>query len=59
MVNQATLKPDLEALKLQEKQCDFEISDKSHGRIKIRKIWVSTELNEYLNFPCMSHVFLY
>ena len=29
-----------------------------HGRIETRKIWVSTELNGYLNFPHVGQVFM-
>jgi predicted transposase YbfD/YdcC len=29
-----------------------------HGRIEIRKIWTTTELNGYLNFPHVGQVFL-
>jgi predicted transposase YbfD/YdcC len=29
-----------------------------HGRIEIRKIWTTTELNEYLNFPHVQQAFL-
>ena len=29
-----------------------------HGRIEIRKIWVTTELNEYVNFPHVGQVFM-
>jgi predicted transposase YbfD/YdcC len=29
-----------------------------HGRIEIRKIWTTTELNDYLNFPHVGQAFL-
>ena len=29
-----------------------------HGRIEIRKIWTSTDLNEYLDFPYVGQVFM-
>jgi predicted transposase YbfD/YdcC len=29
-----------------------------HGRIETRKIWVTTELNDYLNFPHVAQAFL-
>ena len=29
-----------------------------HGRIEIRKIWITTELNDYLNFPHVGQAFL-
>jgi hypothetical protein len=28
-----------------------ETLDKAHGRLEIRRIWTSTELNDYLDFP--------
>ena len=28
-----------------------------HGRVETRKIWVSTELNEYLDFPYVGQIF--
>jgi predicted transposase YbfD/YdcC len=28
-----------------------------HGRIEIRKIWTTTELNNYLDFPCVGQAF--
>lgn len=31
--------------------------DKAHGRIEIRRIWTSTELNDYLDFPYVRQVF--
>jgi len=31
--------------------------DKGHGRIEIRRIWTTTELNEYIEFPCMNQAF--
>lgn len=55
--NQPTLKADIEALNLNEEPCDFETVNKGHGRLEIRKIWCSTELNRYLKFPCVSQVF--
>lgn len=55
--NQPTLKSDIVDLNLQDKPCDFETVDKGHGRLEIRRIWVSSELNTFLNFPCISQVF--
>ena len=31
--------------------------DKGHGRIEIRRIWTSTKLNDYLDFPYLNQVF--
>jgi predicted transposase YbfD/YdcC len=33
-------------------------TDSGHGRIEIRKIWTSTELNDYLDFPCLGQIFM-
>lgn len=55
--NQPTLKTDIESLNLQENQCDFEETDKGHGRLEVRRIWVNSELNDYVKFPCVSQVF--
>jgi len=33
-----------------------ETVDKGHGRIEIRRIWTSTELNKYLDFPHVGQV---
>ena len=35
-------------------QCD----PPDHGRIEIRKIWTTTELNDYLDFPYVGQAFL-
>ena len=32
-------------------------TDYGHGRIEIRKIWISTELNDYLDFPYLGQIF--
>lgn len=32
-------------------------TDKGHGRLEIRQIWCSTELNDYLEFPYVRQVF--
>lgn len=31
--------------------------DKAHGRLELRQVWTSTELNDYLCFPYVSQVF--
>lgn len=33
------------------------LSDKAHGRLEIRHIWTSAELNGYLDFPHVGQVF--
>jgi len=35
-------------------QCD----PPDHGRIEVRKIWTTTELNDYLNFPHVGQAFM-
>ena len=30
--------------------------DKGHGRIELREIWTSTEINDYVNFPHVKQV---
>jgi len=38
---------------------DFVLFDPpDHGRIETRKIWITTELNGYLNFPYVQQVFV-
>jgi predicted transposase YbfD/YdcC len=38
---------------------DFVLTDTpDHGRIEIRKIWTTTELNHYLNFPHIAQAFI-
>ena len=50
--NQPSLFEDI-ALYFEDRQDpDFVYCDPpDHGRIEIRKIWTTTELNDYLNFP--------
>jgi len=36
----------------------FTTTDGDHGRLEIRKIWVTTELNAYLNFPHVGQAFM-
>jgi len=35
-----------------------ETCDKGHGRLEIRRIWTSTERNDYLDFPYVAQVFV-
>jgi predicted transposase YbfD/YdcC len=35
---------------------EAETIDKNHGRLEIRKIWTSTEINNYVNFPYCAQV---
>ena len=57
--NQPTLKNDI-ALHFQQRGApDFaEPPTPEHGRIETRRIWCSTALNDYLDFPDLGQVFL-
>jgi len=55
--NQPTLRADIAALNLDKEAPHYETTEKSHGRVESRKIWVSTELNDYLDFPDVGQVF--
>ena len=37
---------------------NFTTTDGDHGRLETRKIWVTTELNGYLNFPHVGQAFM-
>lgn len=56
--NQATLLNDIAFLFQDRRAPNFVTHDPpDHGRIETRKIWTSTELNGYLNFPHVGQVF--
>lgn len=56
--NQATLLNDIAFLFQDRRDPHCVIHDPpDHGRIETRKIWTSTELNGYLNFPHVGQVF--
>ncbi len=55
--NQPTLKTHIEDLHLTDSPPEHQTTDKGHGRIEIRSIWTSDELNEYLEFPHVKQVF--
>ena len=57
--NQATLLGDI-ALFFQDRgEPDFvECTPGDHGRIEIRKIWTTTQLNTYLDFPHVKQAFM-
>jgi predicted transposase YbfD/YdcC len=47
------------ALYFKDRQApDFVQVDSNHGRIEIRKIWITTELNGYLSFPHLEQAFV-
>lgn len=56
--NQPTLKAHIEDLHLTDSPPQHQTTDKGHGRIEVRSIWTSEELNEYLEFPYVRQVFL-
>jgi hypothetical protein len=57
--NQPTLEQDIAALFAGRGAADFvEVSPPDHGRIETRRIWCSTRLNEYVDFPHVGQVFL-
>lgn len=57
--NQAGLLEDLEFYFRHRGQPDFvEHTPPDHGRIETRKIWTTTELNAYLDFPHVGQAFL-
>jgi predicted transposase YbfD/YdcC len=57
--NQPTLESDI-ALTFKDRGVPnyTEVSPPEHGRIQTRRIWCSTELNDYLDFPHVGQVFL-
>jgi predicted transposase YbfD/YdcC len=57
--NQPTLERDIALLFEKRGAADFvEITPPDHGRIETRRIWCSSALNGYLDFPHVGQVFL-
>ena len=57
--NHPTLLKDLQFFFQHRGEPDDILQDPpDHGRIEIRKIWVTTELNNYLNFPHVQQAFV-
>jgi predicted transposase YbfD/YdcC len=57
--NQPTLERDIALLFEQREAADFvELTPANHGRIETRRIWCSSALNAYLDFPHLAQVFL-
>jgi predicted transposase YbfD/YdcC len=57
--NQPTLERDIALLFKQREAADFvELTPANHGRIETRRIWCSSALNAYLDFPYLAQVFL-
>ena len=57
--NQPTLLADIEFYFWNRQEPDFiDNAPPDHGRIETRKIWITTELNGYLNFPYVGQAFV-
>ena len=58
--NQKTLLEDIELFfkNTNDKPDHVTIDSPNHGRIETRKIWVTAQLNEYLNFPYVGQAFM-
>ena len=57
--NQPTLLQDIEFFFLDRKAPDYiDHAPPDHGRIETRKIWTTTELNDYLDFPHVGQAFV-
>jgi predicted transposase YbfD/YdcC len=57
--NQPSLERDIALLFAKRAAADFvELTPANHGRIETRRIWCSTALNAYLDFPHLAQVFL-
>ena len=58
--NQPTLETDIALVFKDRRAPDYtEVSPPEHGRIETRRIWCSTELNNYIDFPYVGQVFLH
>jgi len=56
--NQPTLLSDIELYFRNRQEPDYiDHAPLDHGRIETRKIWITTELNDYLNFPHVGQAF--
>jgi predicted transposase YbfD/YdcC len=55
--NQPTLKTHIEDLHLIDSPPHDQTTDKGHGRIEVRSIRISEELNDYVEFPYVRQVF--
>lgn len=57
--NQNTLLNDVKLFFQDRNEPDFvTIDPPAHGRIETRKIWITSELNDYLNFPHVAQAFV-
>ena len=55
--NQRNMLQDVVDLNFGDFPPEATTTDKGHGRLELRSIWTSTELNDYLNFPYVVQVF--
>lgn len=55
--NQATLLEDMKRCFRDRQEPDFTETDSGHGRIETRRIWTTTELNTYLDFPYVQQAY--
>ncbi len=56
--NQRSVLQDVALWFQDRKQPDFvQSTPQDHGRIEMRKIWTTTKLNDYLDFPCVGQAF--
>lgn len=56
--NQPTLRQDIEeAFKHRHKPNYVEVTPPDHGRVEIRRIWTTSKLNDYLDFPHVGQAF--
>ncbi len=56
--NQLTLLEDLRYFFDVRKAPDATAVNQGHGRIETRKIWITSKLNDYLNFPYIGRAFV-
>ncbi len=56
--NQPNLLADIELFFRDRGEPDSVDVDDGHGRIETRKIWITSELNDYLNFPHVGQAFV-
>ena len=57
--NQPTLLKDIELYFQNRQEPDYiDCTPPDHGRIEIRKIWTTTELNDYVDFPHVGQAFV-
>ena len=57
--NQGTLLKDIELFFKDRQEPDFvDLTPPDHGRIETRRIWATTELNDYVNFPHVRQAFV-